>query len=70
MKISDIISADGEKKGVNGESCFEIISKHGNCPWEICTHIPHVRNMWFCKIQELRKETLPQYYQDTISDDN
>ena len=40
MKISDIISADGEKKGVNGESCFEIISKHGNCPWEICTHIP------------------------------
>ena len=61
IKISDINSADGDKKGIDGEFCFEIVSKQGNTPWEICTHIKNVRDMWFCKIQELRKETQPLY---------
>lgn len=64
MRINEIVDAEGEKTATNGDYCFFIqdISKHD---WEICSVHEKVRNGWFCKIQELRKETKPAYcYED------
>ena len=60
MKISEIVESEGEKKGEKGDYCF-VITDAGNHDWQVCSEHENVRNMWYCKIQELRKETLPHY---------
>lgn len=60
MKIVDIVEAEPEKKGPNGEFCF-VITDSSNHDWQICSHHELVRNQWFCKIQELRKEEKEGY---------
>jgi hypothetical protein len=63
IKISEIIRSEPDKKGIEGEFCFQI-TDNGNRDWEICSVNQTIRNMWFCKIQELRKDTLPLYCQN------
>lgn len=60
MKISDIVEYESDTMGSNGSHCFKIMDA-GNHKWEVCSIHVSVRNTWFCKIQELRKDTLPAY---------
>ena len=68
MKIPDIIQSESDKRGPNGDHCFEITDKN-NHDWQICSEHEKVRNTWFCKIQELRKENLPHYCGTNSFDD-
>ena len=63
------MESEDDKKGPNGEHCF-VITDNGNHDWKICSQSENVRNMWFCKIQELRKETQPHYCEAINSDSN
>ena len=68
MRIPEIVESELEKRGPNGDHCFEITDKNNN-DWEICSEDEKVRNTSFCKIQELRKESLPHYCIGTNTDD-
>ena len=60
MKITEIVESDEDKKGPNGEHCF-VITDSANHDWQVCSVHELVRNTYFCKIQELRKEPSPHY---------
>jgi len=60
MSIHEIVESESEKRGPNGDHCFVITDK-SNHDWQVCSEHEKVRNTWFCKIQELRKENLPHY---------
>lgn len=69
MKISEIVDSEGEKRGEKGDHCF-VITDMGNHDWQICSEHELVRNTWYCKIQELRKEPKPEYCNALNPDDN
>lgn len=60
MKINEIVEAEGEKRGANGDHCF-VITDSSNHDWQVCSEHEKVRNQWFCKIQEFRNEAKPAY---------
>jgi hypothetical protein len=69
MKITDIVESDEDKRGPNGEHCF-VITDNANHDWQVCSVHELVRNTYFCKIQELRKEQQPHYCHGTDGIDN
>lgn len=60
MNIAQITEGEGEKRASNQDYCF-YIQDTNNHDWEVCSQYEKVRNTWFCKIQELRKEPKPAY---------
>ena len=69
MKITDIVDSEQDKRGPNGEHCF-VVTDSGNHDWQVCSVHELVRNTYFCKIQELRKEPSPHYCNSNNGEDN